>query len=242
MREKLLLAALIGLGWIAANGRASGEDPGFTPPKTGKIPVAFVLTDGSTVIDFAGPWEVFQDVILEGRGGSHDETMPFDLYVVSESKTTVAASGGMTIVPQFTFDDAPPPRIVVVGAQRGSPKMISWLQKTAADPRTDAVLSVCTGAFQLAKAGLLEGKPATTHHDFYDQFAKQFPKVKLVRGLRFVRSGPHLFTAGGLTSGIDLALQIVQLYFGEAVAQKTAIYLEHRGNDWRAPARTAEAH
>lgn len=239
MRRKLLIALLAGLFGLAGNAKASAQEPpGLTPPKTGKIPVAVVLTDGATVIDFAGPWEVFGDAMVEGRGGSHDEMMPFDLYTVGDRKAPVVVSGGLTIVPQFTFDDAPLPRVVVVGAQRGSPKMIAWLQRVAADPRTDVVMSVCTGAFKLAKAGLLDGKPATTHHDFYDEFAKEFPKVRLQRGLRFVRSDAHIFTAGGLTSGIDLALHIVELYFGQSVAQQTATYMEYRGTGWRSPAET----
>ena len=236
MKQKLLIVLLAGLGGIAGNAKVQASEPsGFTPPKTGKIPVAVVLTEGATVIDFAGPWEVFGDVMVEGRGSSHDEMMPFDLYTVGDRKAPVVVSGGMTIVPQFTFDDAPAPRIVVVAAQRGSPTMTAWLQKVAADAHTDVIMSVCTGAFRLAKAGLLDGKPATTHHEYYEEFAKQFPRVRLVRGLRFVRSDTHIFTAGGLTSGIDLALHIVELYFGQSVAQKTASYMEHQGTGWRSP-------
>lgn len=234
MKQNLLIALVAGLGTIAGNAKASAEEPpGFTPPKTGKIAVAVVLTDGATVIDFAGPWEVFDEVMVDGRGSSHDDMMPFELYTVGDRKAPVVTSGGMTIVPQFTFDDAPVPRVVVVGAQRGSPKLIAWLQKVAADSRTDVIMSVCTGAFKVARAGLLDGKPATTHHAFYDQFAKEFPRVRLVRGVRFVRSDAHIFTAGGLTSGIDLALHIVELYFGQSVAQKTASYMEHQGTGWR---------
>jgi transcriptional regulator GlxA family with amidase domain len=242
MTRRLLMTLLAGLCAIAGTARASAEKPpGLTPPKTGKIAVAVVLTDGATVIDFAGPWEVFEDVMVEGRGSSHDDMMPFDLYTVGDRKAPVVLSGGLTVVPQFTFDDAPAPRAVVVGAQRGSPKMIEWLQKVAADPRTDVVMSVCTGAFKLAKAGLLDGKPATTHHGFYDEFAREFPKVRLKRGLRFVRSDRHIFTAGGLTSGIDLALHIVELYFGQSVAQQTATDMEYQGTGWRNPAATPAA-
>jgi transcriptional regulator GlxA family with amidase domain len=139
---------------------------------------------------------------------------------------------GPMLVPQYTFDNAPSPTIVIVGAQVGSPKMKAWLQKVAADPKTDVIMSVCTGAFKLASAGLLDGKPATTHHGYFDEFAKYFPDVKLREGVRYVRSDTHIFTAGGLTSGIDLALHIVQLYFGEAVAQQTADWLEYQGAGW----------
>src|ERR1043166_9270264 len=156
-------------------------------PAKGKINVAVVLTEGATMIDFAGPREVFQDVHVESRGSSMDDMMPFELYTVSDSKTPIHTSGGMTVVPQYTFDDAPKPRVIVVGAQRGrTPKMMDWLRanvKTA-----DVVMSVCTGAFKVGLAGLLDGKEATTHHDFYDAFAEQFPNVKLVKSKRYVES------------------------------------------------------
>ena len=93
-------------------------------------------------------------------------------------------------------------------------------------------MSVCTGAFQLARAGLLKGIPATTHHDFFDSFAKEFPDVELRRGLRFVDSG-RIATAGGLTSGIDLALHIVSRYFGVETAAATATYMEYSSDAWR---------
>jgi transcriptional regulator GlxA family with amidase domain len=93
-------------------------------------------------------------------------------------------------------------------------------------------MSVCTGAFQLARAGLLKGIPATTHHHFFESFTKEFPDVELRRGLRFVDSG-RIATAGGLTSGVDLALHIVARYWGDEVAQATAAYMEYTSDAWR---------
>ncbi len=229
----ILVSALAGLALQSA--AAESDSAGFTPPSSGHIPVAFVVTEGANVIDLAGSWEVFQDVMVEGRGSTHGESMPFELFTVGDRKAPVTATGGLKIVPEYTFADAPAPRIVVVGAQQGSPEMIAWLQKVAADPHTDVVMSVCTGAFKLAKAGLLDGKRATTHHDFFDALAKQYPKVTVERGPRFVRSSTHVFTAGGLTSGIDLALHVVGLYFGQATANRTAAYMEHAGAVWKKP-------
>jgi transcriptional regulator GlxA family with amidase domain len=95
------------------------------------------------------------------------------------------------------------------------------------------MMSVCTGAFQLGRAGLLAGKEATTHHDFFDRFAQAFPDVTLRRGHRFVEGSERIATSGGLTSGVDLALRVVERYFGRQVAQNTADYMEYQSTGWR---------
>ncbi|HTG94933.1 MAG TPA: DJ-1/PfpI family protein [Pyrinomonadaceae bacterium] len=199
------------------------DDKKLTPPADGSIPVAFAISRGATMIDFAGPWEVFQDVVVRG---SFDA---FKLYTVSEKTEPIVASAGMKIVPDYTFESAPAPKVVVIPAQAGSQALHAWLRKIV--DSTDITMSVCTGAFQLGRAGLLSGKEATTHHDFFEQFAKAFPDVKLKRGLRFVE-GPKISTAGGLTSGIDLALRVVERYFGRATAEQTAFYMEYQSKGW----------
>jgi transcriptional regulator GlxA family with amidase domain len=95
-------------------------------------------------------------------------------------------------------------------------------------------MSVCTGAYVLAKAGLLDGKTATTHHIALSRYAADFPEVAFKRGARFVDAG-NISTAGGLTSGIDLALHVVERYFGRAVAEKTVTMLEYQGQGWTNP-------
>ncbi len=77
----------------------AARDGKLRPPAKGSIAVAFVITDGATVIDFAGPWEVFQDVMVEGRGSTMDDQMPFRLFTVSDSKETIRGSGGLRIMP-----------------------------------------------------------------------------------------------------------------------------------------------
>jgi len=201
----------------------------LTPPEKGKIPVAFAISEGVTVIDFAGPWEVFQDVHVRDRGKDMDEQMPFELFTVSEKIEPLTGSAGLKLVPDYTFDTAPQPRVIVVPAQRGSSALHAWLRKVS--PVTDVTMSVCTGAFQLGKAGVLSGKSATTHHDYFEQFEKAFPDVSLKRGLRFVEN-EKISTAGGLTSGIDLALRVVDRYFGRDVAQTTATYMEYQSKGW----------
>ena len=201
----------------------------LTPPEKGKIPIAFAISDGVTVIDFAGPWEVFQDVHVTERGKDMEDQMPFQLFTVSEKIEPLIGSGGLKLVPDYTFDTAPQPKVIVVPAQRGSQALHAWLRKVS--PATDVTMSVCTGAFQLGKAGLLSGKSATTHHEFLDQFEKTFPDVSVKRGLRFVEN-EKISTAGGLSSGIDLALRVVDRYFGRDVAQTTATYMEYQSKGW----------
>jgi transcriptional regulator GlxA family with amidase domain len=202
------------------------DDKKLTPPVDGQIPVAFTMSRGATMIDFAGPWEVFQDVML---GSGNNMRSAFRLFTVSEKTEPIESSAGMKIIPDYTFDSAPTPKVVVIPAQAGSQALHAWLRKIV--DSTDVTMSVCTGAFQLGRAGLLSGKEATTHHDFFDQFAKAFPDVKLKRGLRFVE-GPKISTAGGLTSGIDLALRVVERYFGRATAEQTAFYMEYQSKAW----------
>ncbi len=243
MRRRELLAQGAALGLLAAAPRAaravekaaetaqsSGGLAKLTLPANRMILVAFALSEGATVIDFAGPWEVFSEVMLPELGSSMDDQMPFRLSTVAESKTPVTASGGLKIVPGDTFESSPQPNVIVVPAQHGGKALHEWLRK--ASVKADVTMSVCTGAFQLARAGLLSGKAATTHHEFLDDFAKEFPDIKVRRGLRFVESGPHLATAGGLTSGIDLALRVVERYFGHAAAERTASYMEYQGKGW----------
>ena len=223
-----ILSTCLGLALVAVVGAViPRETPRDAPVTNGRNSVAFVLTEGATMIDFAGPWEVFQDVVLDGNRNA------FELFTVGTSRTPIRTSGGMTVTPDHSFGDAPRPGIVVVPAQRGGPELRDWLRQVHHDKAL--VLSVCTGAFQVAAAGLLDGKPATTHHDFYDHFAQRFPSVRLQRGLRFVKSDDQLYTAGGLSSGIDLALHIVERLHGHDVAQKTADYMEYQGQAWKVP-------
>jgi transcriptional regulator GlxA family with amidase domain len=198
------------------------------PPAQGSIPVAFLLSEGAVVIDFCGPWEIFQDTSVHGRMDN-----PFQLYTVAETLKPIQASGGLKILPDYTLASAPPPKVIVIPAQsKPSEATLEWVRK--ATRTTDVTMSVCTGAFLLAKTGLLAGKAATTHHASYRQFAMDFPDIQLKRGARFVEAG-NLASAGGLSSGIDLALRVVERYFGRDVAKNTAYQMEYQGQGWLNP-------
>lgn len=232
-------AALGRLSAAAASaGDAAGDSPAavsnpLRPPAKGTIPVAFLISEGAVVIDFAGPWEVFNNVMLPSRGSSMEDQMPLQTYTVSETTAPIRASGGMQIVPDHTLANAPAPKVIVIPAQGDASKaMLDWVR--SASKATDVTMSVCTGAFLLAETGLLSGRSATTHHDSYRTFAMQYPDIQLRRGARFVEEG-NLATSGGLSSGIDLALRVVERYFGREAAKATAYQMEYQGTGWMDP-------
>jgi transcriptional regulator GlxA family with amidase domain len=224
-RRQVLGAALVGGLAVASGARAAALDASAAAakplpiPKSGEISVAFVISDRANLIDLAGPWETFQDMMLPNGD------MPFHLYTVAETLAAIETVSGLRIEPTYSFDSLPgTPNVIVVGAQSSrSPRFMQLLRE--AQGQVDLTMSVCTGAFKLAQAGILDGKSATTHHDYYDQFAKQFPKVTLVRGERFVDNG-SIITAGGLTSGISAALHVISRYYDADSAARTAAYME----------------
>jgi putative intracellular protease/amidase/YHS domain-containing protein len=223
----LAVLILCVLGALSATA-ARAESNHLNPPAKDPIPVAFLISDGAVVIDFCGPWEVFQDVVIPSR-----QDMPFRLYTVAETTKPLRTSGGMQIVPDYTIANAPAPKVIVIPAQsEPSEAVLDWIRKSS--KTTDVTMSVCTGAFVLAKTGLLSGKSATTYHGAFGRFATKFPDIQLKRGARFVENG-NLATAGGLSSGIDLALRVVERYYGREVAQKTAYNMEYQGEGWMNP-------
>src|SRR5262245_33502052 len=214
MNRRDLLQRSAALGWIAVFPSSAMAEPStseakprpLVPPARGGVPVAVLVSDGAVVIDFCGPWEVFQDVSVPGREGD-----AFRLYTVAETTRPITASGGLKIIPDYTFANAPAPKVIVIPAQGGkSEATLDWIRR--ASKATDVTMSVCTGAFLLAGTGLLSGKSATTHHASYRTFAIEHPDIRLNRGARYVEEG-NLATAGGLSSGIDLALRVVERYY-----------------------------
>lgn len=238
------------LGAAAAATLGSPSVGAASPPPTSPVPdgrstaplvvpdeeirVAFVIGPGSEVMDFAGPWGVFEYVML-----GEESRNPFRLYTVAASTEPIQVSGGMKIVPEFSFADAPQPHVVAVPAMdtdKAAPALFAWLR--AAHSKATLTMSVCDGAYALAQAGLLDGRSATAHHGGYGMLAALYPKVNVIRGVRYVEDG-RLATSGGLTSGIDLALRVVERYFGRAIAEQTAFQLEYQGDGWKFPTSNA---
>ena len=227
-RQFLTASAACGLGTVLPRTAfAQDQLKSLKPPANGKIPVAFVISTGAVVIDFAGPWEVFQDVLLPGT-----RERPFELFTVAESTAPVRASGDMRLVPDYSFHDAPTPKLIIIPAQQGNDAALEWIREKS--KTADVTASVCTGAFLLAQTGLLAGKSVTTHHGSYADLARQYPDVHVVRGARFVDED-RLASSGGLSSGIDLALHLVARYYGTDAVLRTVEQLEYQGTGWTDP-------
>lgn len=230
MKQFVLALVLITLPAISA---IAGNTVKPVPLHNGAIKVAFVVSKAVTPIDIVGPWQVFEDTSVKNAAG--DDVAPYELYTVAPGKSSVRTDGanhpGLMITPDYDFSDAPTPDIVVLGAQDGGPGLSAWLKKLHAEHKT--IMSVCTGAFLLAKTGLLDGKEATTHHWFFGNFSREFPKVRLVKEVRYVQASPTLYSSGGETSGIDLALHLVAQRFGQKTAQSTANFMEYQGTGWK---------
>lgn len=245
MQEGLNRRGVIKAAALAMMATATGASPALAqevrtgtdaaePLPPDKIPVAFLMDEASTMMDFAGPWEVFQDVAMADAPG-------YFLFTVAPRMTTYNTTGtimmdgdghgmrGLKFTPDYTVDDAPQPRVIVMGAQMhfDGPEKLAWLRRAA--PGAEVVLSVCTGNFIAAHAGLLDGLKATTHHRFFDRFARQFPRVELVRDQRVVDNGKFV-SGGGITAGIDAALHVVRRHYGDDVARRTMAYMEYHGD------------
>ena len=180
---------------------------------------AILIFEGVQIIDYTGPYEVF------GQGG-------YRVFTVAEAKRPLRTAMGMTVTPEYSFADAPKADVLVVpggdvSGPTGSAATITWVKTQSAATRQ--TLSVCNGAFILAKAGLLDGLSATTFAGLIDDLKEAAPKTRIVSDQRFVDNG-RIVTAAGLSSGIDGALHVIEKLKGLGTAQATAIHMEY---DWR---------
>ena len=186
-------------------------------PKRGRPRVAIMIGPDTVGIDAFGPLEAF------GDASTADGVSAFQTYSVAATMQPVMV-GGFWVMPHYSFENVPQPHVIVIPQQRILKESIAWVKE--ASVHADVTMSVCTGAFLLAETGLLDGLTATTHHAGYDSFEKRFPNVKLIRGPRYVENR-NVATSGGESSGIDLALRVVERYYGAKVAAESAYAMEH---------------
>ncbi|WP_200304216.1 GlxA family transcriptional regulator [Streptomyces adelaidensis] len=190
--------------------------------------VLVVLFDGVQSLDVTGPMEVFAGAELHAPG-------TYRLRTASLDGAPVRASSGLTLVPDHALTTAPAPHTLLVpggqGTRRPAPEIVAWLREHG--PRAERLVSVCTGAILLAEAGLLAGRRATTHWAYCDKLARDHPAIEVDPDPIYIRDG-HIATSAGVTSGIDLALALVEEDIGREVALSIArhlvVFLRRPGN------------
>jgi putative intracellular protease/amidase len=181
--------------------------------------VAILVFDGVEVLDFSGPYEMF--------GAAN-----CDVYTVAATRDPVTSAMGLTVVPRYSFAEAPAPDVLVVpgggvGSACHDPATLRFVKDVTA--RAAHTLSVCNGAFILANAGLLDGLAATTTDHNLRRLATEFPKTRVVDDRRYVDNG-KIITTAGLSAGMDGALHVIARLFGTGYAQEVALGEEY---DWK---------
>jgi transcriptional regulator GlxA family with amidase domain len=209
--------------------------PRRAPARLGRVrTVLIVLFDGVQSLDVTGPLEVFA-AARDSQGGH-----AYQVRTASPGGAQVRTTSGLAITPDDTLGELtgpgqPPPGLLIVpggeGARRRPPELVAWLRGHAREAKR--VASVCTGAFLLAEAGLLDGKRVTTHWSRCEALRRQYPAVQVDPDPIFIKDGP-IATSAGITAGIDLALALVEDDLGRdaalAVARQLVVFLRRPGN------------
>jgi transcriptional regulator GlxA family with amidase domain len=205
-----------------------------TPPRT--LPdlqrqaaprlIEVVAFEAVQLLDVTGPLQVF--ATANDTVAATGAAPPYILRIVAHHRPSVIASAGIVLATgEPSSPDTPLDTLMIAGGQgvkaaAADPALVSWVRARAETARRTA--SVCTGAFLLAAAGVLDGRRAATHWSFCDELARCFPKVRVESDPIFVRDGP-VWTSAGVTAGIDLALALVEADLGRELALAVARYL-----------------
>lgn len=197
-----------------------------------------VLFDDVQSLDVTGPLEVFTGANTYWTARSDSSTCSASPYAVSTASlggAAVRTSSGLRICPDLDLRTVPVPDTLLVPGGQGTrapdPELVAWLRQNA--PRARRVVSVCTGAFLLAEAGMLSGRRATTHWNSCDRLARLFPDIDVDPEPIFVRDG-NVATSAGVTSGLDLALALVEEDLDRdaalTIARHLVMFLRRPGN------------
>ncbi len=188
--------------------------------------VGILLFNEVEVLDFAGPFEVFSITTLQGK-----QDKPFSVHVISETGEMVRARNGLMVNPTYSIADMPVLDILIIPGGYGAEEieinnetLIDWLREQST--KVKLIVSVCTGAFLLAKAGLLYGKKATTHWMDSNRLEREYPKIDIQQGTKYVDEG-SIITAAGISAGIDMSFYIIKKLLGSEIARATAKRMEY---------------
>ncbi len=190
------------------------------------------MYDDVEVLDVAGPFEVFSVATRLGRRLRPAGPPPFAVSLVSRDGAPVRARGSFAMTPDHAIAAAPAFELVLVPGGvadevERDPAVTAWVRRAAASAEVTA--SVCTGAFVLAAAGLLDGREATTHWEDAADLAERYPSVLVRPERRWIDLG-DVATSAGISAGIDLALHLVARFEGEELAHAAARQMDHRSD------------
>jgi len=186
--------------------------------------LAILIFDDVEVLDFCGPFEVFS------VANRFTDSPAFNVLTASEKPGPILARGRLSVNPHHTLSDCPPADVLLVPGGQGTRRemhnqtVIDWIKR--ASEKAELILSVCTGALLLAKAGLLDGLDATTHHGSFDLLRQVAPTARIHTDRRFVDNG-RVICSAGIAAGIDMSLHVVGKLLGRDVAEKTAKQMEY---------------
>jgi len=191
--------------------------------------IGIYLFDGVEVLDFAGPFEVFSTAARVHGRQEPPSPPPFVVVTVGHGPGPIVARGGLRVQPAFGFEDHPELDVVIIpggaiDAELERPEFEAWLRRVGSSATITA--SVCTGAFLLGQAGLLDGKRATTHWEDLEELQRLFPEAEVVDGERWVDQ-ESLVTSAGISAGIDMSLHLVARLEGEELARATAHQMQY---------------
>lgn len=199
--------------------------------------ILMVGFDDAQILDISGPLEVFSRTSRFMVDESIATESPYHVALTANRRGPIVTSSGLSLIAQSSIRDwSEPIDTLIVSGGRGvteavrDRELIRWITRMA--PRVRRLCSVCTGAFILAEAGLLNGRSATTHWRWCEQLAANYPKVRVETDPIFVRDG-KIYTSAGVTAGIDLALALVEQDHGRrvalAVARELVMFLRRPG-------------
>lgn len=182
------------------------------------------------VLDFAGPYEVFNTASRVYARLHPQSPVPFSAKLIAATRDSVLARGGMQIIPDYHIADHPPLDIMIIPGGVIDQEILredlsQWIRTLL--PSAEIIASVCTGSFILAQAGLLENLSATTHWEDLDEFSELFPNVDPKENVRWVEQG-KILTSAGISAGIDMSLRIVAKVGGQELAELTARQMDYR--------------
>ena len=194
--------------------------------------IGIFIFNNIEVLDFAGPFEVLSTAqrLHSIKCGDPADRL-FEVVTIAEKPAAIIARGGLKVIPTHRIEYHPHLDVLfvpggVVAAEMNKKNVLSWISTTS--ERADITASVCTGAFLLAQAGLLDGMEVTTHWEDIEELRLSFPELSVKENTRWVDNG-HIITSAGVSAGIDMSLHLVSRLAGKEHAVKTARQMEY---DW----------